>query len=253
MRLIFAGAGSAFTVGDNNYNSNMVLESDAGERLLIDCGSDARHSLFSLGMTYSDIQNVYISHLHADHVGGLEWLAFTSKFDPDISKPHLYISKKIVSRLWEHVLSGSLASIVSDHPSIKDYFVVHAVEGNGSFRWQNIRFRLVETIHVDGTWINMSSFGLFFTTHGIKIYITTDTQFTPRKLMPFYEKADIIFQDCETAKYNSGVHAQYSQLLTLDPAIRKKMWLYHYNPGPKPDAQQDGFQGFVRMGQVFEF
>jgi ribonuclease BN (tRNA processing enzyme) len=253
MKLIFAGAGSAFTVGNHNYNSNILLESDKGKRLLIDCGSDARHSLHDLGFSYVDIQNVYISHLHADHVGGLEWLGFTSKFDPNVPKPNLYISKKIVSRLWEHVLSGSLASIPSDNPSLKDYFVVHSVEPKGSFRWQNITFHLVETIHVDGAWLKMPSFGLFFTIRGTKIFITTDTQFTPRKLMPFYKKADVIFQDCETSKYNTGVHAHYSQLLTLDSDIRKKMWLYHYNPGPKPDAEQDGFKGFVKVGQVFKF
>ena len=27
-----------------------------------------------MGLGYADIDAVYISHLHADHVGGLEWL-----------------------------------------------------------------------------------------------------------------------------------------------------------------------------------
>jgi len=31
------------------------------------------------------------------------------------------------------------------------------------------------------------------------------------------------------------VHAHYDELLTLP---KKKMWLYHYGPGPLPDAKK---------------
>ena len=30
------------------------------------------------------------------------------------------------------------------------------------------------------------------------------------------------------------------------------MWLYHYSPGPLPDACAEGFLGFVRRGQSFD-
>src|SRR5690348_15307225 len=50
MKLIFIGSGSAFTVAEHNYNSNMLLiDSNNAEKLLIDCGSDARHALNELG------------------------------------------------------------------------------------------------------------------------------------------------------------------------------------------------------------
>jgi len=31
------------------------------------------------------------------------------------------------------------------------------------------------------------------------------------------------------------------------------MWLYHYNDGELPYAITDGFLGFVKQGQVFDF
>jgi hypothetical protein len=65
--------------------------------------------------------------------------------------------------------------------------------------------------------------------------------------------ADIIFHDCETASVKSGVHAHYTELLTLSETIRNKIWLYHYNPGALPDAKKDGFRGFVKKGQCFDF
>ena len=45
----------------------------------------------------------------------------------------------------------------------------------------------------------------------------------------------------------------FSELITLDKEIRNKMWLYHYNPGPLPDARENGFRGFIQRGQAFDF
>ena len=99
MRLIFLGSGSAFTLGEDNYQSNMLVDDSSGNCLLVDCGSDARHSLFAQGYSYKNIHSVFISHLHADHVGGLEWLALTSYYDADCKRPVLYISECLIDDL----------------------------------------------------------------------------------------------------------------------------------------------------------
>jgi hypothetical protein len=65
-----------------------------------------------------------------------------------------------------------------------------------------------------------------------------------------YDKADLIFHDCETG-YKSGVHAHYSDLRGLDAHTKNKMWLYHYNVGDKPDCTEDGFLGWVQKHQRF--
>src|SRR5689334_19296795 len=111
MKLLFLGSGSAFTVGTHNYHSNMLLESECGDRLLIDCGSDIRFSLYELGLSHKNIQDVYVSHLHADHVGGLESVAAKTKFEPECQKVNLHVPKKLAGDLWNKVLSGSLSSL----------------------------------------------------------------------------------------------------------------------------------------------
>ena len=98
----------------------------------------------------------------------------------------------------------------------------------------------------------MPAYGLFFEGSGIKVLLTTDTQLCLDELGKYYEQADIIFQDCETSRFPSSIHAHYQKLLALPERIRNKMWLYHYQPGPLPDAQKDGFCGFVKRGQTFE-
>lgn len=253
MKLIFIGTGSAFTVG-GNYNSNMLLVDEKNNRkLLIDCGSDARHALFNLGYTYRDISDVYISHLHADHAGGLEWFALTHKFDPKSKKPTLYAHSHVIKQLWNNTLSGGMRTLQGVLAELEDFFIVHKVPQNGAFEWNNCNFQLVQMIHIVSGFEFMPSYGLIFTINGTKIFITSDTQFAPLQLLDFYKSVDVIFQDCETASTPSGVHAHFKELVTLDESIKKKMWLYHYNPGKLPDAQKSGFLGFVKPQQVFEF
>src|SRR5687768_11001375 len=96
MKLTFIGIGSAFTLA--NFQSNMLLE-DAGKRLLIDCGGDARHALAKAGLGAKDVDALYVSHLHADHVGGIEWLGFSRYFSQG-PKPDLYVNERLATSLW---------------------------------------------------------------------------------------------------------------------------------------------------------
>ena len=253
MRLTFLGSGSAFTVGDHNYHSNMLLEDNNGKFLLIDCGSDARLSLYELGFTYKEIEDLYISHLHADHVGGMEWLGINRCFDADCKLTNLFIPEDLVDDLWNKVLSGGLSCVQNGAPEINTFFKVCPIAKNSSFKWSNIEFNPVKTIHVLTEKGVVPSYGLFFKAGSINVFITTDTQFCPDEMKNFYQKADIIFHDCETSKIATGVHAHYTELTTLDPSIKNKIWLYHYNPGKLPNAKKDGFRGFVKKGQIFDF
>lgn len=266
MKLTFIGVGSAFAL--NNFQSNMLLETQ-DRRLLIDCGGDARFSLNRLGLGAADIDAVYISHLHADHVGGLEWLCF-SRYFAESPLPELYINERLADILWEQSLRGGMASVQEKAMTLDDFFsFVHRLPPNGSFDFGGASCRPFSTVHYFDCYELVPSYGLLIDVYpedqafpspqgstgepATKVMLTTDTQFCPAQLMNFYQSADIIFQDCETSAWKSGVHAHYQDLLSLPDQIRAKMWLYHYQDGPLPDAHRDGFLGFIRQGQCFEF
>jgi ribonuclease BN (tRNA processing enzyme) len=251
MKLLFLGTGAGLLQRTDNYQSNMLFIAQNNKKLLIDCGTDIRFALAEQKYKYIDIEAVYISHLHADHMGGLEWLGFNYKFKQTGLKPTLYISEHLVTRLWENCLSGSMRALPSNHATLDTYFKVKAIKDDSYFTWENTKFYLIQTFHVTESGVLVPSYGLYIHYKNKKIFITTDTQFQYDRYADIYNEANLIFHDCETTK-PSCVHTHYDQLVPLDNSIKKKMWLYHYNENILPDAQKDGFCGFVTKGQIFD-
>jgi ribonuclease BN (tRNA processing enzyme) len=252
-KLVFLGSGSAFTLGDDNFHSNVLLIDDRERKLLLDCGSDIRFSLRKLGFSYADITDIYISHLHSDHAGGLEYIGLSRKFDPRCCLAKLYISREIARDIWEKTLSGGMEYIEGEIAKIEDFFEVYPLEPNESFRWNEIELSPLKTNHIDSGSRWMSSHGLLFTIEGKRIFFSGDMKLRFETLKNYYEEADVIFHDCETSKTPTPVHAHYNQLKQLPENIKNKMWLYGYQPHELPPAEKDGFLGFVRRGQIFEF
>ena len=253
MKLVFLGTGSAFTL--EYFQSNMLVE-EGEERLLIDCGGDIRHSLAAQSLSALDITDVYVSHLHSDHIGGLEWLGLVSYFvrtrnDPTL-RPRLHVHETLVDDLWLS-LHGGMGTVEGEVVNLESYFAVQPIKRNGSFRFGGTEFRTVQVVHYYDGFEIVPSYGLLFEKNEIRVFITTDTQFAPNQMKAFRSKADYIFQDCETAPFESGVHTHYEELKTLSDDVKGRMWLYDYQDGDKPDCTAEGFLGWVQQGQAFDF
>lgn len=273
MKIIFAGCGSAFTT-EEYYQSNAIVQAPSGKRLLIDCGGDIRFALGKLGLSSKDIDAVFISHLHQDHIGGMEYFSLSRFFTrkQDEPRPILFCVPELMEPLWG-CLRGGLETLETKVMNLTDYFDCQPVPINSSFIWEDIRFTPVQTVHIMSGYKIMNSYGLMIKqcqlsaehirskvvsfeepikTSGQQVFFTTDTQFCPNQIRKFYGMADIIFHDCETTPFHSSVHSHYDDLKTLHSDEKRKMWLYHYSPNSKQDPKSDGFLGFVTRGQEFE-
>jgi ribonuclease BN (tRNA processing enzyme) len=69
MRLQFAGCGDAFGSGGRFNTCFHLLGRDCNA--LIDCGASSLVALNKLSINRNDIDVIFISHFHADHVGGV--------------------------------------------------------------------------------------------------------------------------------------------------------------------------------------
>ncbi len=268
MKITAIGTGGAFTY--SNFHTNFVVDADCGKKMLVDCGSDARHALRAIGLTHRDIDAVYVSHLHGDHVGGLEWLGFARYFDPECDRSTLILSESLEQPLWNNVLAGGMSSLQGTVAKLGTYFSVSAIPQNGAFTLDDGKamFQIVQTCHVMNGYYIVPSFGLMVRSEtGKTAFITTDTQYAPEQISDFYAEADVVFHDCETLMTPPGsqrlatakplesrVHAHYTRLRQLPDETRAKMWLVHYGDDAHEwfEPENDGFLGFMEKGQTVE-
>lgn len=278
--IIFLGSGSSFCLSKENYQSNIAIKAENGKILLFDAGSTINDALDNAKINVNDINSIFISHLHSDHIGGLEFIALKRYFDkfPFGENPATLISsKRILKNLWKNSLKGGLAYVEGEKKTLDSYFKIQKLDkDNLSFNFENLEIEPVSTLHVHEVENeNIQSYGLLI--KGKKtVFITGDVQFD-KNLNRFYEKADIIFQDCEFAKYPRSIHAQFHELCELPLEVRKKMFLYHYsleikdNDDKKSNSNKfkspiyedfkvrektvkdAGFAGLVKRGRKFIF
>jgi len=205
------------------WHSNLLIEFDmVGKRgkrpyrLLVDIGGDARHALKGVGLTSSDIDGVYISHPHNDHIGGIEYIALTTFFNPYYlptkkewlgnqfiadklffeadwwpvpppnTKPDLFIHKKVLKPLKRAVGPGLDTLQGVPNVSLETYFDIHIIgkQRNGHTKTQIFQdgdgewtLTPLFAMHVISSSEEMPSYGISLKhSSGYSILMPTDTQ-----------------------------------------------------------------------------
>lgn len=257
----FLGSGSAFVLSEENYQSNILITKN-DKTLLFDAGTSIHEALNFFKLTPDNIDNIFISHNHADHSGGMEYIGYKRYFStyPNVgeSRPKLYGDKYTIIELWNESMKAGMSRINGATTNLNSFFDVTTLSTDETFDFEGITMVPVDVTHVVTESDSMPSQGLIFRDNDTTVFITGDAQFRPDELMGYYEKADIIFHDCEMMSYPNSVHAQFHELCTLPDEIKEKMWLYHFSLMGRhiwdleTEAMLNGFAGIVRRGQEFE-
>jgi ribonuclease BN (tRNA processing enzyme) len=273
-QIVALGTGSAFTMKGKQTN---LLVKRNGKNLLIDCGQDIRWALNDFGLSFKDLDAVYVSHAHADHIGGLEYIGFTRYFTKKgmeaggapnpLPLPTLFCEHGWVRDLWDKSLRGGMEGLEGIDCTLETFFNVVPVKKNSHFMWEGLKFDIVQSLHISAKYAIVDSFGVMFTDeNGKRVYITTDVQFAPETSMKaYYKESDVVIHDCETMYFpngkamKSGVHAHYEDLKTLSLEVKSKMRLIHYYDNVVDDfdnwqgkAFTDGFWGFCKPGLIYQ-
>lgn len=267
MKITVVGCGSAFS--NINYNQCFLLEevyNNQTRKLLFDCGQQIIPAgLNNANIDIKDIDDIYISHEHADHCASLEAVAF-QRFDwlenpktingfKNCKPVTLYGERQLLRNLWNNTLYGGLKHMTGFVSTIDTFFDVKSIDSY--FEWQGWKCELVKQEHIISDKDNICySYGLIMSKADKSVYITSDSRYiSTEQVKTCYDTADMILQDCETYDRCSGAHANYSELKGSTADIRKKMYLSHYSDDVDIDwferAKNDGFGGFIKVGQKF--
>lgn len=244
LKWLGTGSGLNFELG----NTSLLIQNGVARRLLIDCGYTVPKKLYDSGVL-DHISDILITHLHADHIGGLETVGFYHYFALQRrgeQRPRLHLpSDDLAHDLWNHALKAGMGAITDPDGGrveayLDTYFDVRvsrtvAVEGLPSIDFE-------EAPHVPGE----PNFALRFSNG---VYYSGDST-----AMPPHDPTTI-FQDCQFGPANpSEIHMSYEKLRDeLPDEVRAKTYLVHLSSGMGPDdPKADGFAGCVMPGDVFE-
>ncbi len=236
MEIQMIGTGSAFAKAF--YNNNALIYA-GGKTLLIDCGSTAPVALHRMGMSLTEIDAILITHIHADHVGGLEELAYRYKFVHKV-RPQFYIADTLVHTLWENSLKGGLEQ--DGLHSLNEYFDVRPLqEGAATELLPGLTAELLLTRHIP----KKLSYSVLL--NGTFFY-TADMVFDGGLLRRLVDERGVrtIFHDCQL-QAPGVVHACLPELLTLPDDLQEKIRLMHYGDDQPEYVGRTGKMSFVEQ------
>jgi ribonuclease BN (tRNA processing enzyme) len=222
LRFLGVGSSQAVELG----SASAVIERDGEPMLMIDCGQEA---LTAFVAQYGHApMALFITHVHMDHVAGLERLFYKIYFDPErCGKVKLYVPASVVPYLQARL---------ADYPG---------VIAEGGANWWDA-FQLVPVSR--GFWHGECWFDVFPVRHHLpdtafglrlpgSLVWTGDTRPIPEVLARFADAGELIAHDC--ALHGNPSHSGIDDLEREYAAtLLSRCLLYHYGSEDEAEAMR---------------
>lgn len=264
--LVPLGVGNSFPT--THYSTALALVSGDGNWLLIDCPhpiakmaaeAEARSGI---RLDFEKLQGVVVTHIHGDHVSGLESLMFYFRYTLG-RKLSIAAHRDVIDSLWAGHLAAALAHPIEPwwddadldapgasrpgHPcsdnAMADYCDVTVLDESAAVAFAGFDVECRVTRHVVPT----TAVRVRPLLGGPVFAYSADTAFE-RALIVWLSAADRFAHDC-----GSGIHASYESLAVLPDVVRRRMWLAHYPDGLA--AELEGVEDPIELleeGQAYE-
>jgi len=242
--LYMLGTGGAFA---KRYANNNALLSVNGFTLLVDCGITAPQKLHEAGIATDALGGVLITHLHGDHVGGLEELAFRMRYLHG-RKLRLYLAEALIGPIWEHTLRGGMENHGEGALALTDYFDVFPLrEYEPSELTPGLTIELLPTRHIP----QKPSYALLVNDQW---FFSSDSVFDRALLERLYYTRGCthLLHECQLAG-EGIVHTTLAELLTLPEEIQRAIWLMHYGDDMESFQGRTGAMQFLRQQEHYSF
>ena len=155
MRLTFLGTSAGLPTTERNVTALALAIDDSKEWYLIDCGEATQHQLLHCRYTLHNLQAIFITHIHGDHMFGLPGLLTSASMQGRTQALTIYAPEGVetfVSAALNcgdiHELPFELSFIRTDQPTFE--FIDHNVSVTShelSHRVPSFAYRFIEKTH----------------------------------------------------------------------------------------------------------
>lgn len=226
MRVLIVGVGDAFTA--RHFGTSCVVEGPEGH-ILVDCPDSLRRALAEATMRsgwrvdLESIRDVVITHLHGDHVNGLEALGFLQwlqRRTHPAPAPRLHMGPGAAARIWERLAP---AMDQGGSATLADYFELHVLEPNAPVRIAGLEVETRPTGHP------VPTTALRFANGSKRFGWSADTPWDPG-LIEWLSECDLFVHETS----DPPAHTPLERLNRLPEQTRRKMRLAHLGDGFDP-------------------
>ena len=223
------GVGDTFS---EHHNPTALVLDCAGHRLAIDCPDMYRKVLreyrdkSKARLRLSHIDAFLITHMHGDHINGLEGVAFFNRFAHQ-RRTRVHTLPELAADLWERRLAASMGQLWDGQASapqqLGDYLDLQPLDWQAPNPIGPFSVLLYRTVH------HVPTCALRIEAAGRTLGYSCDTAFDPQ-LIAFLSPADLIIHETNLGP----AHTPLSELSALPYSIKKKLYLIHYPDGFQP-------------------
>lgn len=247
MRVKFLGSGDAFGSG-GRLNSCFLLD-DEEHAVLIDCGASAMISIRRFGVDPNRISAILLSHLHADHFGGLPAFILDGQLVSRRERPLVICGPQGLTHRLQELMEAHFPGSSRAERKFPVEIVELTPEAATGFGTSDATVTGHEVRHPSGT----PSLALRIVFAGKTIAYTGDTEWVDA-LLPACRNADLLIAESYFFDRKVRFHLDYETLRSKLAAIAaRRVVLTHMSPdmlsrrGEVGDClvADDGFEVFL--------
>ncbi|MEM8753922.1 MAG: MBL fold metallo-hydrolase [Pseudomonadota bacterium] len=218
------GSGDAF--GSGGRLNTCILVEGREDRILIDCGGSAMISLRRFGVDPNGIGAIVLSHLHADHFGGLPTFILDAQLVSKRAAPLVIAGPEGLAARLEALMEAHFPGSSKVERRFETRLVELRPGAAAELGVAGAAARVWPAVHPSGT--PSQSVRLSF--EGREIAYTGDTEWTDA-LLEHGRDADLLIAEAYTFERKTRFHLDWRTLAANLPKIRaRRVALTHMSP-----------------------
>lgn len=242
MDLTIVGSGDAFSSGGFGQTCLHVVSARSPGALkttfLIDCGATALEGLSKLSIETSEIDAIFITHLHGDHIGGLPYIILRMMFQDQRTRPLELFGPPELEQTYTKLMELMYVGVARMERQFEMHF--HVLLPDVPKEWRDLTISAFDVVHpIDPAYALRIS-------NGVKTIAYSGDSEWCENLLAAGDNADLYVLECDGYDRPIPGHNYWVELKTHLPRFRTdQIVLTHLGPDARANAYQMGDKGLL--------